>query len=320
MPYTVIGVMPANSDSTGARRTCGFPWRFPAQVARDYHFLSAVARLKRGVSLQQAQAEMDAIAGRIAELYPAIKKGWGATVDRYVDRRSVQQLRLSLIVLMSAVAGVLLIGCANLANLMMARATLRTREITLRLALGARRGRVIRMLLDREPVPLDARCAARRRLRLRAAPRDPEPAAAVLLSDPSRTSAMDGRVLVFLAVVTILTSIGFGLVAGAAGLTRAAEALKEGGRASSAGRRAVFMRHVFVALQVAAAFILLAGGGLLIRSLDRLMRLIWDSRPRASSCELSARGPRFQLSCASPPPRETRGAVRGARHAVAPPL
>ena len=59
---------------------------FPANVARDYHYLGAVARLKRGVSFEQAQAEMSAIAGRIAEQYPAVKKGWGATVDRYLDR------------------------------------------------------------------------------------------------------------------------------------------------------------------------------------------------------------------------------------------
>src|SRR5450432_2700188 len=99
------------------------------------------------VSLQQAQAEMSAIAGHIAELYPAIKKGWGATVDRYLDHVVGPETRLSLKVLMWAVVAILMIGCANLASLLMARAALRGREIALRMALGARRGRVIRMLL-----------------------------------------------------------------------------------------------------------------------------------------------------------------------------
>src|SRR5262249_52932563 len=123
------------------------PLVFPANPARDYHYLVAYGRLKPGVSVQQARAEMSAIAGHIAELYPAIKKGWGATVDRYLDRVVGSDTRLSLTVLMWAVVAILMIACANLANLLMARATLREREIALRMALGARRGRVIRMLL-----------------------------------------------------------------------------------------------------------------------------------------------------------------------------
>lgn len=90
-------------------------------------------------------AVLSAIAAGIATRYPDVKKDWGATVDRYVDRLVGPQTRRSVLVLMSAVAAVLLIGCANLANLLMARATLRSREIPLRLALGGRRGRVIRI-------------------------------------------------------------------------------------------------------------------------------------------------------------------------------
>jgi ABC-type antimicrobial peptide transport system permease subunit len=101
--------------------------------------------MKPGVSLEQAQAEMSAIAAGIAERHPAVKKGWGATVDRYIDRIVGPDMRLSLNVLMWSVAAVLLIGCANLANLFMARATPRSREIALRMAVGASRGRVIRM-------------------------------------------------------------------------------------------------------------------------------------------------------------------------------
>src|SRR5262249_47106079 len=99
-PYTVIGVLPGGSEFDRRFADIWVPLTFPPSPARDYHYLGAVARMKRGVTLQQAQAEMSAIAGHIAELYPAMKKGWGATVDRYVDRVVGPQTRLSLIVLM----------------------------------------------------------------------------------------------------------------------------------------------------------------------------------------------------------------------------
>ncbi len=153
---------------------------------------------------------MSAIAGHIAELYPAVKKDWGATVDRYVDGIVGPETRLSLVVLMWTVVAVLLIGCSNLANLLMARATLRGREIALLMALGARRGRVIRMLMT-ESLLLSA-CGA---------------AAGIALGfgllkwiqsllppfyfPPEANIAMDGRVLLFLVAVTVLVSIAFGL-------------------------------------------------------------------------------------------------------------
>ena len=272
-PYTVIGVLPGNTEFDRRSADLWAPLAFPANVARDYHYLSAVARLKPGVSFEQAQAEMRTIAEGIATRYPDIKKGWGATVDRYVDRVVGPQLQLSLRVLMSAVVAVLLIGCANLANMLMARATLRSREIALRLALGAHRGRLVRMLLT-ESLLLSAIGGvlgiafgyALLRWIQSLLPPFYFPAEAAI--------AMDGRVLAFLAAVTLLTSVAFGLTPALRASRRdAAEALKEGGRSSSAGRRDVFVRNAFVVVQVTAAFILLAGAGLLIRSFHRVMEV-----------------------------------------------
>jgi putative ABC transport system permease protein len=272
-PYTVIGVLPGNSEFDRRSSDLWIPLAFPAHVARDYHYLVAVARLKRGVSFEQAQAEMSAIAQGIATRYPDVKKGWGATVDRYIDRVVGPQMQLSLRVLMAAVVAVLLIGCANLANMLMARATLRSREIALRLALGAHRARLVRMLLT-ESLMLSALGGllgigfgyGLLRWIQSLLPPFYFPAEADI--------AMDGRVLLFLAVVTILTSVVFGLTPALRASRRdAADALKEGGRTSSAGRRDVVIRHAFVAAQVTAAFILLAGAGVLIRSFHRVMEV-----------------------------------------------
>jgi putative ABC transport system permease protein len=270
-PYTVIGVLPGNTEFDRRAGELWVPLAFPANVARDYHYLSAVARLKRGVSYQQAQAEMSAIAEGIATRYPEVKKGWGATVDLYIERVVNPQMRLSLIVLMSAVVAVLLIGCANLANLLMARATLRSREIALRLALGAKRSRVVRMLLT-ESLLLSTFGAIVGIAFGYGLLRWIQSLLPPFYFPPEVSIAMDGRVLLFLLFVTVLTSVGFGLSPALQASRRGpVESLKEGGRSSSAGRRAVYTRHVFVAVQVAAAFILLAGAGLLLRSFQRVM-------------------------------------------------
>jgi putative ABC transport system permease protein len=272
-PYGVIGVLPGSSEFDRAPSDLWVPLAFPPSPARDYHYLRAVARMKRGVDLTQAQAEMSAIAGRIAQLYPDIKKDWGATVDSYVDRLVGEQTRLSLQILMAAVIAVLLIGCANLANLLMARATLRSREIALRLALGARRPRVIRMLLTESL--LLAGLGALLGIGFGYALLGWIQSLLPPFYFPAEANiGMDGRVLLFLAVVTIVASVTFGLTpALKASRGGAAEALKEGGRFNSAGRGAIFARHAFVATQVAAAFVLLAGAGLLIRSFQRVMEV-----------------------------------------------
>ena len=272
-PYTVIGVLPGASEFDRRWNDVWVPLVFPPNPARDYHYLIAYARLKPGVSAQQARAEMSAIAGHIAELYPAIMKGWGATVDRYLDNIVGSDTRLSLKVLMWAVVAILMIGCANLANLLMARATLREREIALRMALGARRARVVRMLLTESL--LLAGCGAAVGLAIGfGLLKWIQSLLPPFYFPPEANIAMDGRVLLFLAGVTILTGIAFGLAPAVQASRRdAAQSLKEGGRANSAGRGKACARHVFVAAQVAAAFILLAGAGLLLRSFQRLMNV-----------------------------------------------
>ena len=269
--YTVIGVMPGRSEFDRRSAELWIPLVFPANPARDYHYLSAVARLKPGVSLEQAQAEMSAIAGRIATLYPDIKKDWGATVDRYIDRVVGPQTQTSLRVLMSAVIAVLLIGCANLANMLLARATLRSREIALRLALGAHRGRLIRMLLT-ESLMLSAFGGLLGVALGYGLLRWIQGLLPPFYFPAEANIGMDGRVLLFLGAVTLLTSVAFGLAPALHASRRdAADALKEGGRTSSAGRWDIRVRHGFVAVQVAAAFILLAGAGLLLRSFQRVI-------------------------------------------------
>ena len=158
--HTVIGILPAGEFD---RRFADawMPLAFPPDAVRNFHYLNAIARLKPGVILEQAQAEMAQIAGGIAQQYPAIKKDWGATVNRWVDRLVGPQLRLSLLVLMSAVGAVLLIGCANLANLLLARGALRSREVTIRAALGASRWRPRPSAAHRKPRALGARRGCR---------------------------------------------------------------------------------------------------------------------------------------------------------------
>jgi len=270
-PYTVIGVLPGASEFDRRGNDLWIPLAFPPQVPRNYHSYGAVARLKRGVTLEQAQAEMSSIAAGIAERYPDVKKGWGATVDRYLDRMVGPQLRLSLTILMWAVAAVLMIGCANLANLLMARATLRSREIAVRLAMGAGRGRMVRMLLT-ESLLLSA-CGAIVGVAFGYGLLQLIQSLLPPFFLPAEASvSMDGRVLLFLTAATLFTCVAVGLAPALQATGKeSAESLKEGGRSNTSGRGKLLARNLFVGAQVAVAFVLLVGGGLLVRSFQRLM-------------------------------------------------
>ena len=241
----------------------------PAEMTRNYHWLSAVARLEPGVTLKQARAQMDAIGARTATLYPDSNKGWGVTVDPYIDAAVQPQLRRSLWVLLAAAGAVLLIGCANLANLTLARGADREHEIAIRSALGASRLRLIRQLLTENiflgivggAAGLALGDALMRGIKLWLPPD---------MLPPQANVRMDYGVLLFTMVTGILTGIVFGLVPALSG-TRPdlAGSLKEGGR-TTAGLTRHRMRTALVVAEVALSFVLLEGASLLILSFNRL--------------------------------------------------
>ncbi len=270
-PYTVIGVLPPGIYDR-SRSDLWAPLAFtPDRMTRDFHWFRAFARLKPGVTIEEARAEMDAIGARIAETYPDIKKGWGVTVDRFLDRIVGDQTRQSLYVLLAAVGAVLLIGCANLANLMLARNAVRSRDVAIRSALGAGRMRLIRQMITESIVIAVAGGIAgialgyglMRAMKF-AMPRFMLPAEADV--------QMDWRVLLFTLAVALLTGVLFGL-APALQATRGSTTgmLKEGGRGSTAGAARHRLRSALIVSEVALAFMLLTGAGLLIRSFQRLL-------------------------------------------------
>ena len=230
---------------------------------------NAIGRLKPGVSLAQARADMDSVARNLAAAYPEADKGNGINLVP-LKTDVVGEVRGILLVLLGAVSFVLLIACANVANLLLARSTGRTREFAIRSALGAGTGRIIRQLLT-ESVLLGLAGGAIGLLLAKLALR-------TLLASLSdflpRTDeiALDSRVLLFTAGLSIVTGIVFGL-APAIRLLRPnlTETLKEGGRGSSGARHRT--QSVFVVGEMAMALVLLVGAGLMIRSLAELWKI-----------------------------------------------
>jgi putative ABC transport system permease protein len=271
-PHTVIGVLPQG----GAFDRGSFPqlWRplafKPENMTRNFHWFSAVARLKPGVTIEQARANMEAIGGRIAQAYPDIKKGWSIDVTPYENILVDADLRRSLYVLLGAVGMVLLIACANLASLSLVRGLARTREIAIRASLGAGRGRLIRQFLT-ESILLSLTggalglalgyamtAALRRSLPPFSLPREAD-------------VAMDWRVLLFTLGIAMFTGLVCGLFP-ALQVTRPdlASAMKEGTAGAGTSRMRHGIRTALVVTEVALAFVLLAGAGLLIRSFAHL--------------------------------------------------
>ena len=271
--YTIIGVLPANSEFDRSWAVMWLPLAFtPANMTRNYHWLSALARLEPGVTLKQARDQMDTIGARIAALYPDSNKGLGVTVNPYIDEVVQPELRRSLWVLLAAVGAVLLIGCTNVANLTLARGTDREHEIAIRSALGARRLRLIRQLLTENiflgilggVAGLALGTAFMHGMKLWLPPD---------MLPPQANVRMDYGVLLFTMVIGILTGIVFGLAPALNG-TRPdlARSLNERGR-TTGGITPHWMRTTLVVAEVALSFVLLVGASLLIRSFDRLSSL-----------------------------------------------
>jgi putative ABC transport system permease protein len=243
----------------------------PAIDERGQHMLDVVARLKSGASLIQAQAEMDVIAEGLAKQYPNDNGKRFATYVVPEMERLVGSTRPGLLMLLAAVGCVLLIACANIANLMLARATKRTREIAIRAALGARRSRVIRQLLTESlllAVVGGALGLAFSALGVQALLRfSPENVPRL------RQVGLDWHVLVFTFLIAVVTGVIFGLAPALHGSkTNLADSLKDRGQDSGAGGQHR-MRAALVVAETAIGLVLLVAAGLLLRSFYSLLHV-----------------------------------------------
>jgi len=269
--YTVVGVLPP-----------GEPWLDAADVFvpfvrrpnpdRDSFEFQVIGRLKDGVSMQAAQADLRAVASSLANDFPKEDKGMGIVLTSSDTWLADGDLRTKLWVLLGAVGFLLLIACVNLANLLLAKATGRTREIAVRVALGARRARIFRMVLT-ESLVLGFTGAIFGVFLAMAA------LAAIKNANPGGIPRIDEVginpwVLAFTLLAAVFTGILSGLVpAFQAPYKQIVAGLREGERSQAGSRAQKRLRSVLVAAEVALSLMLLVGAGLLIRSFDRLLRV-----------------------------------------------
>lgn len=263
--YTVVGVMPPGFEFLGRDNELWAPLPLePNRTLRNYYNLQALARLKPGVTIRRARAEMDTIARQLALEYPKTNQGWGAAVAPLRDEIT-GNARLPLLVLLGAVAFVLLIACANVANLLLARAAGRQKEFAIRAALGAGRLDIVRRLLA-ESMSLAWAGGALGVVLARWS------ISALVTLHPQdiprlQEVGIDWRVLAFTVVVSLMTGTLFGL-APATHVSKLDlnEALKEAGRGASDGRRGGRTRSLLVVAEMALALVLLIGATLMIRT------------------------------------------------------
>ena len=272
-PATIVGVMPEGMMFP-SQSELWVPLMKVPEDTRASRYINVFGRLRDDATAKQAQTELNGIAARLAAAYPDTNKEFAAVVvETFAKRFNGGQIRTVMLAMMGAVSFVLLIACANVANLLLSRSVHRSREIAVRIALGATRWRVVRQLLV-ESVCLGVMggvlglglAAIGVRLFDRAVADSGKPYWVVF--------TMDYTVFGFLAIVCVLTGIIFGLApALQVTKTNVNEVLKEGGRGNAGGVRARWLTGTMVVLELALTLVLLVGAGLMIRSFLKLYTL-----------------------------------------------
>ncbi|HEX5474760.1 MAG TPA: ABC transporter permease [Vicinamibacterales bacterium] len=279
-PHTVVGIMPPHFRFPRDHDVWLPLAEYAASDPRDARDLQVFGRLKPEVPLERARQEADAVAARLAVAYPQTNHGWGAYVQPVAEWAIPSDVRTIITAMMGAVTFVLLIACFNVANLMLARASTRAREISIRTALGAGRSRILRQLLTESvlvgllSVPLGMAIAWIAMRWLNASmPLDAMPYFVHW--------ELNGRAFAYTLAMALLTGILFGLVpAIQASKANLQETLKEGGRGTAGGGQA-WIRNVLVVGEVALSLVLLVGASLFVRSFLNLQEASggFDAKP-----------------------------------------
>jgi predicted permease len=270
--YTVVGVMPAGYTPGGADLWLPASLRGVLSQGATTHDLAISARLRRGVSLRKAQAALDTISARLAAAHPKTEKGWRLVAVRYIEME-VGYVRTGLLLLFGAVGLVLLIACTNLSNLLLARGLARTKELAIRSALGATRGRIVRGMLT-ESILVSLAGGA---LGLVVGWWGIGILRAIAPADTPRLDKVGLSPAVFL--FALCASIFAGVLSGLAPALRASRqdpnvGLKEGGQGSGYGaREGRRLRNLLVGAEIALCVVLLSGSLLVLRSFDRLLHV-----------------------------------------------